>query len=603
MAKIQSQEQTKRPGTGDIVAGGLINAFQGMTAEYGDEILGGVGAVYDAATSDTSLADAYAKNVKKVRELRDQYNQAAGGWADVGKLGGSMLTVGGGAKLLAPIMGPAAGTITAGAGYGGAESYGASEEFDPKQISQDTLIAGGMTAGLEGAGRAIASGFNKLWPQGADYIQDLGQDFLKRLGLTDESIMERARDMGPEASMADVSGITGPAYVQGALPHGSFKALQNIEENYAKTAGAKSRIKQKAVEATGKAPYRYHQNYDDFRADTRARASENYGNAMREQVSMTPKMQRMMDFPEVREAFDTVRARWDAEGKDMAFVTPEMMQEVKWEMDRGYKALADSLDGQSKKDSARYGYRRDAFRNSLHEMYPGLKKADKQYATDMRIKDSMEDGKKYGLQGADQETIVNRIKGMTQAEKQAYLAGAMSKVYGRLEGTAEDALGAVNYLDSQGAVRMLTQLTGSKEKADALLKQIRAEKRYREVKNLLTGGSQTELRKQAGERMKEYTRNENPIVKAVADEGVIGSIVNRATEIITKTPAKMTPSQVDEFVDLMTKAGGPEQFLMRMQQNNATPTQLRKAAEVIARVVSQGAKYAAPGALAISGDE
>ena len=190
---------------------------QGLLMGYGDEAMAGIGAGYEALTSDASFGDAYDRRLGRERSRLKEFKQgnpiAAMGAEVVGALPTAILAPGGAmmnaARPLAARMGAGAAS---GAAYGGAYGFGQGEGGPAGRV--ESMGAPAAIGGAIGAaGPVVARGAGKLaeliaakrqakqagtkTPEASQIMQEFVSADMAGAG-------ERLARAGPKAMTADV---------------------------------------------------------------------------------------------------------------------------------------------------------------------------------------------------------------------------------------------------------------------------------------------------------------------------------------------------------------------------------------------------------------
>jgi len=295
-AKQTSYEQGKAEG--NPIIRGLMNVAQGPTFGFGDEIYGGVRALFD----DAPLREGYAKHRDYARGVQDKYREdfpvgsvltqiAAGAPLAAAKPFGFL---GQGAKAVAPglaakyqnMVAPAQGVAgmipraldaaRVGLGYGALAGAGTSKEDELAGVTKDALKSGAMGAasgaGLSFLGSAIGAGASNIGQRFSDKAAGshaklkvaeainrdaVGSEFEN--GALDQirRVAHKMESMGGDARLADASGRSTQKLLdmQATLPGKTANKLEQLIHN--RQASRANRLYGMADDAlgTGKADY------------------------------------------------------------------------------------------------------------------------------------------------------------------------------------------------------------------------------------------------------------------------------------------------------------------------------------------------------------
>lgn len=570
---LTPSQKTGMSGT-DIASGTASSLLQGATAEWGDELLAGPMALTAQVLGDAPKKETTIETYQRMKDsLRGRQKAFEGEYpvtSTVAKIAGGMVPltkVAQGGSLVA------AGVT--GAGYGAAEYAGALDTFSDADLLDASLQIGlgaALPVGMQKTGEGVRQWLATRDPK---EINAVLRKLVEQTQATPQQLRNRASDMGPEASLVDVTGDVGVAYGQGARATGGIPAVNAVERNLVKTDFAKDRIRDTMSAVSGKKDGQYFESLDALKANRKSNAERLYGDAL-DNGSVLPTTRMLYIFdnnPMVKDAWADVQRTYaknglplpklfsDVDGK-MVNVDGERwpnmraMQELKWSMDKQLRILKGSVDAKGKKEYSRAMDDYQDFMKDVNRQNPLFRKANAQYAGDSAMLEAQETGYKHGLGSKDVEIQEEYIKGLTKSEKDAYLQGVLANAYGGMGTSRSDLMGNANRLASENSNRVLNKLIG-KDKAKKLMQQIKSERRYREVDTKLREGSQTELRKQAADVMKtEAGSIPMDIIKTPT--------MKIAEATVKKMLPKMTTAQVTEVADIITKAGGVDAALRRL---------------------------------------
>ncbi|RKZ99397.1 MAG: hypothetical protein DRQ47_11130 [Gammaproteobacteria bacterium] len=403
---------------------------------------------------------------------------------------------------------------------------------------------------------------------------------VKDTGRSPEQIRAKGSDLGKESSLVDATGDVGVAYGQGGRAKGTLESADTIERSYNKIEAAKDRVRSTMEMASGKRQGQFYRTKEDLIENRKANAETNYGKAFDSGVVMsTPRMAQLInENPLMRKAFDNARKAYEGKRQVMPeifdvdsagkFVSKKnrsanmrAIQRMKWEMDALIRSRRGSIDAKDKDDLRDLLRDRKQFLNEIPNK--DFHNANRVYAGDSAMLDAQETGFKHGLGSKDVEAHLEYIRGLNKSEKDAYLQGVMSKVYGEMGSTPENVLGNMNKITSENARSVLNTLVG-KDKAKKIFKRVASEKRYREVNTELRKGSQTELRNIAKEAF-------NKKSKSIPLEMLNMTPTGRIVHAIRQYDPSMSAQQADDVVKIITKEGGIDSALLRLEMLGMNP--------------------------------
>ena len=302
-AAAQAPAPTPGMPTMDQAAGFAGSLAQGASANFMDEVLAAPMAGFAHLTGDApkgeKVMDTYAKMKGAIRARQKAYEadspnmamagKVLGGMAGLGKVGAGVNTVKGAAGV--------------GAGYGATEYAGGLDNWSDAEVGDAAMasgLGGVMGGGMQGARQWFASNPDAM----AKVLKKL-QDNVR---MTPDDLRARGAAMGPEASLADVTGDTGVAFAQGARSRGGLPAIDAVEKNLGKVNDAQKRIVNTMSSVTGKKEGQFFESLDALKANRKQRAELKYGASLDNQyLKPDREIERLLnDVPIVKNAWDKV---------------------------------------------------------------------------------------------------------------------------------------------------------------------------------------------------------------------------------------------------------------------------------------------------------
>lgn len=603
---VSSQEPPPVQGM-DYVSGLASSVGQGASASWLDEALAapmaGVAQVAGAAPEGESVSETYQKMKESLRGRQQRFTKSEPAAAAGAQLLGGMAPM---AKVLQG--GGLAKTAAVGAGYGAAEYAGGLDDWSDASVV-NAAVQTGLSAALPAGMQKTGAGIKKwLGTRKTAEVDSVINRLVEDTGLTPQELRTRAKDYGPEASISDVAGAPGVHYAQGVAGVGDAKTMRIIEQNQEKIYAAKDRIRDTMTDVSGKKDGQYFESFDELAASRKANAERNYGEALdKGSVVPTDRMLKIIEQnPTVKDSWARVQDVYERRGLTLPklfdfddagkavwtgerFPNMRAMQELKWEMDKTLKSLKGSVDAAGKKEYQRTLEDYKEFMGDVNKQNPDFAKANAQYAGDSAMMDAQEMGMKHGLGGDTVEAQLKHIEGLNTSEKDAYLQGVMANSYGKMGTSPGEVMGNINRIASENSNRVLSKLVG-KDKSKKLMGRIRKEKRYREVDSKVRQNSQTAQRQQAADVMSKK-------LKTIPTSELLNPVgQNIARQMVDKVKLfspKMSMGQVNEVADILTKPGGTEKALLRLEMSGMSR---REAQGLFSAVMASGAT-AAPGSL------
>ena len=592
-------------GAKQSIIGATQGLVQGATLEMGDEFEAAGETLIDPDTFKTgaTIKSKYEQYIDSTRARHDEIRKNAPISTALGTLVGAMMPwsmamKGAGALKTAVVAG----------GTGALEYIGGEDEWEdvtPEEAAMWGLAAAVPAEIIQGG----ISVFRKsVGAKSKDQVADILQNLVDETGLTPEEIIREANKFGPQASLVDATGASGTFKGMGlAATSGDGPTITKIKEHLQKVAQGKARIKAVMTEVTGKEQGSYYASLEAMKKVRKANADKAYGEALdNARIEVTPAMSRaMMRNPTVKAAWKRMQDNYaergvklrdwydvDAKGNPLIPKTgftlqARTLQELKFEMDSLVNTGRGATDHAGKiAQDAMIKDRNDIMRH-IYAQNDDFRQANILYAGDSAMLDAQELGKKHGLGGANIDEQMKDIEGLNESERDAYLQGIMSKVFGKMGQSPEDSLRSINSIASENATEVLEALVG-KAQAAKIMRAMLNEKRYRSVAQDVLGGSQTNSRKVAGESfntlggraISNITEEELSPMKWLFDTPAMQGITSRLSREVGGRQ-NLTPEMRSELADLMFQPGGTEKALDRLSMAGFTKDEASRALAVI----------------------
>jgi hypothetical protein len=216
---------------------------------------------------------------------------------------------------------------------------------------------------------------------------------------------------------------------------------------------------------------------------------------------------------------------------------------------------------------------------------PVLRQADEIWGSEARNMDALELGAKriVGPSGIDPAELAQRLRGMTDSERQALLKGTrgeLQRVMGNTAGNRNEALALGNKITSDNNLQRIEQVAGS-EAAEMVRRAAEREQTFAHTGHAITGNSLTAAR-QAGAQ--EFP---NPTMRGNYSElgkrtlaGVMMELPARGLDKLLRGAISRKRANVaNEAANLLAATGGARDRLIRTlaeMRPNARPAQREK---------------------------
>jgi hypothetical protein len=577
---------------GEYGAGLGKSALSGLTFNWSDEAIARAREAFGGPDYETALKE----EREQLKRFRDQYPVAAIGSEIAGSVPTMFVPGLGGAKAVqttARIAEAAKPFIQAGitgfkqgviGGVGGSEADrttlgGAAE------AAKEGLIGGGTGAvvgtGLTALGRAATPVLRRAGEffRPEKYSEDVGkmkvlQD-LQRSNLTPEQAQARYAEMeatGAAPSYFDVSpSLTSRAETIAQRPGASGEAL--TEDVIARQQGQRKRIMEQAKERLD-VDKPYFESVDDAVSALRTNADPLYKEAYKSKLSPQTQydLQEVMDrvnaaFPKAAKFAEQLYA---AEGKQFRdtgttalssakFTELPKLQQYDYIM-RGLGQVAEKntdvagnitqLGGAAKR-------LRGEIAGILDEQVPDFAKARAQYKGDMEVKEALLDARKNFLR-SDPEELARNWSGMSEAEKEAYRAGALKSIRDSLFGSADytDATKRIGQA-VQDRREALNIIMPDPKNAKLFQDYLEAEARIASNAQRIKAGSPTARRLEGAKDLE--AQPDMTALGVIGDvaRGKIGAATTRLFNTLVKNPA--IPEARANAIGKILRSGTPEE--------------------------------------------
>ena len=518
---------------------------QGLAMGWGDEAEAWMRSRLGQGTYEENLArirDEYARYSKENPFVSGALEFAGGAAPGVAAMfipGGQAA---GAAQLQRSTLG-ALGRLAAVGGVSGAVSgAGSAEEGNRLQGAGVGAIIG---AGVGGAAPvAIRSGkgiYNyareRLAPTPATIERSAAQKFTRAMqeGEIDpsdiEAMLRADRSMGVPSVVANANPAL--ADLAEAVAQRTGRGARKVEETLNRQkAGARERTYQQTVK--GLKPGDYYRDEADMVQALRSRARTMYDQAYDVGEVLNPKIQLILDTPELKSAYDTARKiaaaeasvakirgedpskyalrevydfTRDAQGNLTGITTKEIpdvrtLDYMKRALDAKISAGYASDDAAVRASTSALKDIRNELRDTLKAAVPEYQQALAKYAGDSEVIDAMRRG--YAEFGKmDHEQVIKLVAGMTASEKEAFRTGVARDLYSRVMTPSGNFNAAQRLIGSPEMQAKLQPLFDNAAEFELFRNALKRESELFYTANRVLGGSQTGKRMQMREALEE----------------------------------------------------------------------------------------------------
>jgi hypothetical protein len=358
-----------------------------------------------------------------------------------------------------------------------------------------------------------------------------------------------------------------------AVAQRTGRGARTIEETLTRQkAGSRERTYQQTVR--GLKPGDYYADEERMMGALRQKANTLYDDAYKVGEVLDPKIQTILETPEVKGAYETARKIAEAQaslarirGEDPAqfalreIYTPVLdnagkmvelrlshapdvrtLDYMKRALDAKISAGYASEDAATRANTAVLKQIRNELRDTLKDRVPEYGQALRGYAGDMEVIDAMRRG--YNDFGKmDHEQIIKMVAGMSQSEKEAFRTGVARDLYSSIMKPSNDFNAAKRLVGPEMQVK-LQPLFDNPAEFELFRNALTRESQLFNTANRVLGGSQTGKRLQMREALEEGPGMGEAVAQAVTG-GFWSSLTGmaaraiRAGEMSERTAARL----------------------------------------------------------------
>ena len=500
--------------------------LEGGAWGFSDE-LAGIGTMIGSALggnqADVPYGDLYTRGRDQVRERNKAYSDE-NPWTALGLQAAGAIPggVGAGAKFvgtkLANSMSNAARNLFMGSTGGMTAAAGMSDADSLRGMVGDTVKGGFLGAGTAGILPPVTNAVNS----GVQYAAGAVRDSLAgpssranrevRRALEDGGITNRAQLYGAvdeidNPLLADVSESTrNLTDILAQEPGPSRDIIKPVLEQRKRQSG--QNIVQGLEETTGKRAG-YYQSLDEIEAAKVALSKKPYEEAMDVNVPFDGKLESIFKRDRIKEAFKTAQRLANDRGREV----PQLFEMVDGEMVsrggvpdmRGWQTIKEGLDTMIEKETdtlteklspegrSIFLLQKELLRE-LDRVNPAYKAARKIYSGGSSLQDAMRKGSKVLLD--DDYVSKKAFDGMSDADKEGYLLGAMNSIRNKVELGSENADMSLRQMFTSPAMKRRLKTAFPTEDGYKEFMRIVDSERIKGEMNKRIYGSQTHSRQQ-----------------------------------------------------------------------------------------------------------
>lgn len=508
----QHQQAGRDDGGGafEFIDNMVRQAANAITFNKADEISAGMNAA-------TGLGDDYATNLARERERDTEFMRENPGAALGAQLAGGLMTGGvGAARVLgsqairhAPAAARWAAFPAVGAAEGAAAGFGAAEGGLGNRLSgaaEGAAIGGAVGAALPVVGNVVRRGVVEPIRTATDrgrvsVARDYFRKALDRDKMTPADMGQRMRDLGPDATPADVGPNVSGLGEYGASRPG--RALTEATDMVAERRGGSfDRMADDLDRAVGPGGQDVALRVED---------SPQFATVLDQRVPVHRDMLTLLRRPSMRDAWSRVQRTAaeqdialppidqvidDLESGRITGIETRLLHFVKKGLDDTLEAGRDPVTGSilpefgKNRVHAMEGTRR-AYRDMVKRLNPDYGAALDRMASEARIDDALDMGRKAWTSARwSPDAITNRLGKMTDRERRAFRAGMAAAIEDKMAGAAEQGRALDRFVLSN-APKIRAAFGPA---ADDLIAAAQRERTFAGTEGRLTGNSRTAIR-------------------------------------------------------------------------------------------------------------
>ncbi len=575
--------------------------LQGFTLGFAEE-LGGAGAQIGRLLAGAPYERAKRAGQQEIERQRERLSEVRerARWTSLGaEITGAMAT---GAPLARGLMagfgrlglGGISSPVATAATEGAIAGAGAADE----ERLAGAVVGGSLGAGVAGAlplvGAVGRYGVEKASPLARKMFEGpqtaagrvLGE-YVTGAGETPARLLARQRQLGPEATFADIAGPSGQTLGQGVIQEDiSGQALTTARREMAKrAAGSSKRLQTDLRDITG-IEQRLQPTLDNTREIQKAAAAPLYNQAYQADISLTPKLKNLLNRPPMQKAWNEARDAAATRGEELppffqldefgdwqqADVMPDMQawDRMKQGIDRMIERETDTITGRVSPAGRDLSILKRELVTELDEINPAYRDARQVFAGGEALQNAMRDGERF-LNMKTRE-VTSAVKDMTNSEKEGFLVGAMEAIREKMGRARSGEIGEFRFLEQANTKEKLRAIFPEGRKGDKqlaqLMRMLDRERTFASTQGALVGGSQTAMRHAAGQAVKSGVALPTTL-EALTSPGraLIQSGMQGASEAVSglgrETIGKLSgmlfdPEQTSRAIAEMQKAGIPD---------------------------------------------
>ena len=527
--------------------------LQGISLGTYDELQAGTGAAVDKLRGvltgqPVDFMDRYREYHKGLTEERETFREKAPITSLVSEVGGGMLSGGGLIGMGRQLGGGIPLMMAEGAGVGALAGAATAEPGERLPgMAGGAALGGALGAAVPAVTGAVGRAVGRVKKgAGMKAAEEYAKKTVrKELGVTPQEAAIKMREMGPEATLADVGGkdIEALAYKVANTPGPASDIMENFLEE--RTKGEYSRIMGRAKELLG-TKKSYFDALDELKVERKAVADPLYEQARSQPLQMTDKLREVLKLPTMRKAVKGAVEKAADDGVKLADGELDIRT-----LDYAKRVLDDKIGAAIRRGkSDRVGQLQKIKGRLLTELdgqNEAYAKARAAWSGSKELENAIELGAQFGR--GESDIVAREVAALTPTERDGFRIGAMRGLKHMIARTA-DTNSIARKFQNPAMRERLSVIFPRPEAFDDFMRSVMSEARYAEVRNRVLRGSQT------APRMRREGVGED--VRGAVTEGIVtgglpfANIIRGAARRVGVGPS---PAQAEQIARMLTTPG------------------------------------------------
>lgn len=519
--RAKARELKRAQGTGfrNALLGGIEATMQGPSLGWSDEISAAAGALPRLVPGGVSFADQYRANVDAIRSNLSQFQESNPFLAPALEIGGGFAGGGLGAGRAMALeslqrLPPAARAMLGGASAGAVAGAGMAEGVAevPQAAATGAAFGAAMSpvAALAGRGatmlgRAAQRLYQGLTETAPARAQRIAREMLDDVGMTEDQFRRRMAELGPEGVFADTNEATRRRLraIAAEDPGLDVTVREAVLDPRAIAGG--SRLIRDAQESMGVPADRFASSLREINENRSRQARAQYGPIYDTSITIDDDLDAILGRPSAKKGYALAtriaadegvrlpRIYTDEAGNTVESVDLRTLDWAKQGIDAVVENHTDKLTGSIDKVGRGALSAKKALIDYIEEntdVGDAYREARSTYAGYSAMQTAMRRGNR--IFNEDAEDIEEFVRGMGDAEREAFKLGAFNAVRDEIESAKVTGTAAARAkLSTPKYLRRLRHAFDTNEQFDAFKRSMSREIDFQSTRNVVEGGSPT----------------------------------------------------------------------------------------------------------------